>query len=288
MNLLSCTFHGKATRLARAGRYAEAITLLDGLQASERETSKVFDLLARIYAQQGKFEEASAYWKQALKQDPGNMTFTAGLRRIEQIQSRPLWAGAILTLGAVLVAVFIIWFMGLAIRNQIDSLHKSFLDNAAKVVRAAKKEIQISKMAVEVPGVKVRTKGNSLIVHFDEGLFLSMAYLKPEAKTKLSALGRQLKPHASQISVKVIGCTDNKPVPDGWIFRDNIALGMARAIAVIDYLRGKKELPATIFTVQTGGDSYTPYPNDTPENMLRNRTVIIRICPQEEMQGALP
>jgi flagellar motor protein MotB len=125
-------------------------------------------------------------------------------------------------------------------------------------------------------------------VQFNEGLFRSAANLTPEAEETLSILAQQIKPHASQITVLVIGCTDASPVPEGWVFPDNVALGMARAVAVVDFLRGREGFPPTMFMVQSGGAEGAPYPNDTEDEMLRNRTAVIRICLREDPQGAAP
>jgi tetratricopeptide (TPR) repeat protein len=61
----------RATELAQSGRYLEAEAVLvrnGGLPDNPHE----LDLLARIAARQGRFDEARQYWNAALLKEPGN------------------------------------------------------------------------------------------------------------------------------------------------------------------------------------------------------------------------
>ena len=94
-----------AASLARAGRYAEAETVLkDAL--SEEASPAVLDLLARIQAQQGHWKEAEAAWTQALQLDPAGEGYKAGLRRVSQIQRRGRWPRFVVA-GIVIVLVIL-------------------------------------------------------------------------------------------------------------------------------------------------------------------------------------
>ncbi len=81
----------QATDLARSGRYAEAKKLLKDNSALMQELMPdVFDLLARMYAQQGYYREAQIQWSRALQLDPTNETYVAGLLRLRD-QSGARW-----------------------------------------------------------------------------------------------------------------------------------------------------------------------------------------------------
>jgi flagellar motor protein MotB len=288
----------RATVLAGRGRYADAENVLREVVTSGPDASTILDLIARIRAQQGQFSEATAMWKNALELNPENETYRAGIRRIEKIQNRPLWASAVFPMVVVVVAGLGIWFFGLATGNPVNRIREAFLHNDPRVVRDADKinrstkastlnaSATLQQIAIKVPGVLVRNQQNSTIVQFEEGLFRFAARLKPEAEDILSTLGLQLKPYAGRIAVSVTGCTDLKPIPDGWIYPDDAALGMARAVAVVNHLRGKSGLLPSMFTLKSAGDASAPYPNDTKANMLRNRTVIISISPSEDRNVA--
>lgn len=79
----------KAVELARAGHYQQAEDLLSGLQRGKDQPS-VLDLLARMRAQQGRWLEAEAYWKQALEKDPTNPAYQEGLRYIQRTRRPPI------------------------------------------------------------------------------------------------------------------------------------------------------------------------------------------------------
>jgi len=69
-----------AGALARGGNLLEAENLLRTLSDSDISRIEVIDLLARIYAQQGKIDQAQALWLKALQQDPSNIHFLSALR----------------------------------------------------------------------------------------------------------------------------------------------------------------------------------------------------------------
>ncbi len=280
----------RATVLAGRGQYADAENVLRDIENSGPDASTTLDLIARIRAQQGRYSEAMVLWKKALELNPDNETYRAGIRRIEKILNRPLWTRAVVPLVAVLVAGVGIWFFG----KPVNRIREAFFYDDARVVRDAgqlnrstkastlKAVDTLPQIAINVPGVSVRNQQNSIVVQFEEGLFRFAARLKPEAKDILSTFGLQLKPYAGRIAVSVTGCTDLKPIPDGWIYPDDAALGMARAVAVVNHLRSKSGLLPSMFTLKSAVDASAPYPNDTKENMLRNRTVIISISPSED------
>jgi type VI secretion system protein ImpK len=102
--LLQQALLSKAAELARKGRHAEAAQLLaDALTDRGEAAVAVLELLARIYAQQGKFAEAERLWTQVLTLNPSHEVSRRGLDRIARIhrrRSRPLivafFAGVVL------------------------------------------------------------------------------------------------------------------------------------------------------------------------------------------------
>lgn len=98
-----------AGALARRGDLLQAEDLLRTLSDRDSSRVEVIDLLAKIYAQQGKIDQAQALWLKALQQDPSNIRFLSALRicayykrsRLEHFVLRYLW---------LLVAV-VLWFL---------------------------------------------------------------------------------------------------------------------------------------------------------------------------------
>lgn len=134
--LVSETLLSRAALLARKGEYAAAESLLKQLLCSENESPRALDLLARIHAQQGRFSEAETFWKRALEVEPNNESYLAGLNRIAQMRSRPLWAGALLPMAAAFIAIFVLSLVGFAVRNQIVYLRESLLREVARASSA--------------------------------------------------------------------------------------------------------------------------------------------------------
>jgi len=99
----------RAGALARRGNLDEAENLLKTLPESDSRRIEVIDLTAKVYAQQGKIDQAQAMWLQALQRYPSNVHFLSALRlcvylkkpRFEQFVLRYLWL--------LITAVF--WFL---------------------------------------------------------------------------------------------------------------------------------------------------------------------------------
>lgn len=98
-----------AGALARRGDLLQAEDLLRTLSDSDSSRIEAIDLLAKIYTQQGKIDQAQALWLKALQRDPYNIHFLSALRscaclkksRFEQFVLRYLW----------LLLVVILWFL---------------------------------------------------------------------------------------------------------------------------------------------------------------------------------
>jgi len=119
------------------------------------------------------------------------------------------------------------------------------------------------------------------VLTFEYGLFSFGVEFADDAEQALTAVGEQLKRCPDGVAVEIAGHTDDLPVPEGRRYRNNYALGMARAVAVAEVLREKAGLPSNLLSVRSLGESDAPYPNDSPENRARNRTVVIRVIPND-------
>ena len=279
ISLLSRSLLPKAAELARAGKYQEAECLLLHLVREGSELPAVFDLLARIRAQQGRLLEAQSYWADAIQLSPSKDLYRAALKRIEHLQTGPPWLSRIrpliLCLGLILSFILIVtvafpYLKGLTAATGNPVNHQP----PPTIAHPAKKPPEVK---ISIPGVLVDTKDEQMVLIFETGLFLHQTELRTEIKSKLDLLANQLKPYIGRIQVNIEGHTDALPITRGWVYQDNISLGMQRAVTVIDYLRVKGQLPTKMFKASSVGEEQAIYPNDTPDNRLRNRTVVIRI-----------
>ena len=268
----------KATDLARIGRYSEAEGLLAEMRPEEKESPLALDLLARIRAQQGRLLEADSFWAQASRLNNENEAYQAGRRRIAKTQKRPMGSGLMFPLAIMITFIILVTIAGFMVKKYLNELKSEFARTASDVNLVSR--VQHGKpLAIkpEISGISYRMEGNDGILVFHSGLFDGGANLKPEAKTLLSALSHQLEPYIGQISIVVVGHTNNIPMPPGQVYRDNFALGMARAVAVFEHLRQTAQLPSSIFYLCSAGEARPPYPNDKPNSRSLNQTVTLRL-----------
>lgn len=282
ISLLGKTLLPKAAELARAGKYLEAECLLDHLIREGNELPEIFDLLARIRAQQGRLLEAQSYWADAIQLSNAKEFYRPALKRIEHLQTGPPWIGRV---RPVLISLTMILTLSLIIGTALPLLakiRKPILTQAHSPITATKMTPVKTppQITIKIPGTRVNINADNIELTFENGLFSLKTNLNPEAKAMLDLLAEQLQPYKGKIQVNVEGHTDNLPILTGWVFRDNVSLGMQRAVTVIDYLRLKGQLPAKMFKASSVGELHPPYPNDTPDNQMRNRTVVIRIANQ--------
>lgn len=134
-------------------------------------------------------------------------------------------------------------------------------------------------LKIKARGIIRKASAKEVVIKFKSGLFKSGVgtTLSPGTRVILSTLGQDLEKGVGRISVKVVGYSDNIPISSRSGYHDNKSLGMARSVAVVEYLRSYCNLPISMFEISSAGDENTPYPNDTEQNRARNRTVVIRI-----------
>ena len=78
----------QASESALHGNYLQAEGLLKPLIEKGNCRMEVLDLMARIYAQQGKYQEAQKLWLLLIEKDPSNLHFISALKMCA-IQQRP-------------------------------------------------------------------------------------------------------------------------------------------------------------------------------------------------------
>ena len=141
----------------------------------------------------------------------------------------------------------------------------------------AKPVATVAALKLVIPGATVRAEGNETVILFDQGVFSSATRLSPQGRAVLTDAGRQIARLGKPVQVTVVGCTDNVPVTRKSAFKDNTDLGLQRAAEAVKVLQPVAGLPASSFKAVSYGTQWSPYPNDTPQNRARNRTVALRI-----------
>lgn len=272
-----------ASILARAGRLDEAAEVLVEIKAGA-EGVRILDLLAKVRAQQGRYEDAEALWSRA-KALSGSHAYDAALKRVGTVRRIPSWLPSVrLIAGVIFVAVLAIVLARTPWRK--PTAHPApvvGMQDAAPLQHPRGKGPEqgradaFAAQPVDFSGLGVNqaARDGGVELTFTVGLFQAGVSLRPDAVAILDALGARLG-RAPPGTIVITGHTDDIPVAVGKDFADNTSLGLARATVVMHRLVASSPLPAASFLIGTAGDASGPYPNDTLDNRLRNRTVTLQ------------
>lgn len=273
----------RAAQLARAGRYEQAQQILFDICDEQQATAGHLDLLARIHAQQGKLLAADVCWARAREIHGYNDAYEAGRRRITTIQARAAspWHSfrptrlAVVVVSLTALIVVLLWPVRSVDRlaAQINELEQRLPAESAQADRV----LPLVQADLSIPGILPQVRPNSLIVNFSTGLFRAGAVLTPEGERVLSDVARRLAPHAGRVSISVVGHTDDVPLTGAGRYRDNIDLGLARALSAAKQLSASSGIPLDNFALSSTGSDGAPFSNDTSEGRVKNRTVTLKV-----------
>lgn len=287
----------KATAQAWNGDLLGAEATLGSVHGLESSPQSL-DLLARIRAQQGRLGEAQSLWAAASDLEPDNPSYRAAARLAkvwERLHVRP---DRVRILSVVAAAVLLLFVASALWRNSRMAPPAAGPPSTAEVAASAPPNpthavppslasstpaasqapaATTAPRAVHLSGAVTRQEGDATVVLFEDGLFAAGAALTPAAERILDQLAANLRNQWG--AVAITGHTDDLPVRPGSLFRDNVSLGFARAVAVAERLRTVAGLDAGTLQLRSLGAHQPPFPNDSPEGRQRNRTVVIRISP---------
>jgi flagellar motor protein MotB len=132
--------------------------------------------------------------------------------------------------------------------------------------------------AITLPRASITQTDRAMRIVFSNGLFSAATRLSPEAEADLMSLSDQVRGRLNGHQLMIEGHTDATPVLSGGSrYVDNFALGMARAEAVKEFLVSTGTLPAEAMRTVSSGEFAPPFPNDTEEGRMKNRTVILTL-----------
>ena len=130
---------------------------------------------------------------------------------------------------------------------------------------------------LRIDGVNVASTDGVTTVTFENPVFARYVTMTPPAEQVLRALADALGRIEPSVSVRVLGHTDDTPVHAGSLYRDNYALGLARAVNVVRFLRYNAGLTNTPLAAVSEGDANPPFANNSPGERAKNRTVTMEI-----------
>jgi flagellar motor protein MotB len=147
----------------------------------------------------------------------------------------------------------------------------------ARAQHAAAKPTPVAWPKIMIEGVKMRPGKDACSILFDAGVFTRLTTPSPAAKAQLLKIANILRPQISRFQITVEGHTDDQPLRPTAAYDGNYALGLARAEAIREWLITKGELPGHAIRAMSSGGRTPPYPNDSPANRVRNRTVVLKL-----------
>ncbi|MCU0241942.1 MAG: hypothetical protein MUF51_05915 [Vicinamibacteria bacterium] len=267
----------RAAEFARTGDYAAAEELLTALGPIESGPPARLDLLARIHAQQGRFERAAALWQAAERQDPASAIYPAARRRAERRAKGGIAAHGSVMTTAVCLFLLVLGLFAYWHRRPSAAPVKAPSPQVANA-RPALREKPIPIQIGAVLGVTTRFDGFFNWIDFDDGLFDRGARLTLSGRARLTEIARAIDAHDKEIRViELIGRTDDVPMPAGAMFVSNRVLAAARAATVLDHLRGVAHIDAARLRVLDEEEGQPPCAGDAAAIQRCHRTVSVRI-----------
>ncbi|TCO46787.1 type VI secretion system protein ImpK [Kribbella antiqua] len=286
-----------AAAAARGGDLERAAELL-------AETGGVagWDLLARVEAQLGRWEEADACWARVQELEPDHVGaargrkvvagIVAGRRRARPLAQPPLLAAAALVVTGAVVAGAVVGVAAVVDdrvvaaspsvspsadprlaeqKRRADELQRQ-LDEQAAARRAAaarlNQQLDALTASVRVPGVIVSRQGGSVRVLFQRGLFSRGTSLTPDGLESLASVSTTLP--RSGATITIVGHS----VPTNGSERGGSGTALARARVAAQELSEVTGLPLTSFTLTTADQSAGPF-----REPARNRTISLVLTP---------
>ena len=99
----------RASTFARNGNLEQATQLLEPLYKNNNAPKEVIDLLAKVYAQQGKIEQAQALWLKILELDPSDLHVLSALKLCAYYQ-KPKYEHFLFRYSWLLILI-LLWFI---------------------------------------------------------------------------------------------------------------------------------------------------------------------------------
>lgn len=268
----------KASELASEGFLDEAEIIVAKVLRESEESTQALDLLARIRYQQGRFSEAELFWKKACAFEPENELFRQALLLIAEEHRHPYSHFSYLRLSITAAALLlIVGFGSLVVFRHFRGASRTS-PSASRSAAAPTADAQSDRgLSVELSGVVSTPDGRGTVITFDSGLFQRAATFKPGATTILRELAQQLKAEAANLSISVIGHTDDLPLRKNASYFDNQSLALSRALVVAEFLRTETALRAARFDIMGAKGESPLFPKGTANARSRSHTVELRI-----------
>lgn len=250
----------RARALASMGDFQHAEEALDRLEKTSTPSCGSCDIRARICAQTGRYRMARQSWQKARELSAGSQSYAAELAALERYERWPVFMQVRRFAPAILVVLAFVLYAGWLTLN-------------------SSRPTTPARAPWHIPDASVTYRDGRIELRFEHGLFDRGAELNEQAGKILDELARQLRESAQPYSIFIRGHTNDLPLVTRSRYPDNYALGLARAQAVLQYLRSVAGLKDGKFVLGSAGEIDPPFPNDAHEGRYRNKTVTIVLSP---------
>jgi chemotaxis protein MotB len=162
-------------------------------------------------------------------------------------------------------------------QKRMEELRKAQAQAEARAAQFRKLVTQF-KALTDAGKLQVEIRENRMIVRLGDKILFDPGKtdLKPEGKDALTQVTAVLKDLPNR-NFQVAGHTDNVPIKSKK-FRSNWDLSTARAVEVLNYMVGAG-MEAKRVSAAGYADQSPVAPNDTPDNMAKNRRIEITLVP---------
>ena len=162
-------------------------------------------------------------------------------------------------------------------QKRMEELKKAQAQAEARAAQFRKLVTQF-KALTDAGKLQVEIRENRMIVRLGDKILFDPGKtdLKPEGKDALTQVTEVLKALPNR-NFQVAGHTDNVPIKSKR-FRSNWDLSTARAVEVTNFMIGAGMEPKRV-SAAGYADQSPVVPNDTPENMAKNRRIEITLVP---------
>jgi chemotaxis protein MotB len=162
-------------------------------------------------------------------------------------------------------------------QKRMEELKKAQAQAEARAAQFRKLVTQF-KALTDAGKLQVEIRENRMIVRLGDKILFDpgKTELKPEGKEALTQVTAVLKDLANR-NFQVAGHTDNVPIKSKK-FRSNWDLSTARAVEVVNFMVGAG-MEAKRVSAAGYADQSPVVPNDSPENMAKNRRIEITLVP---------
>ena len=162
-------------------------------------------------------------------------------------------------------------------QKRMEELRKAQAQAEARAAQFRKLVTQF-KALTDAGKLQVEIRENRMIVRLGDKILFDPGKtdLKPEGKDALAQVTTVLKDLPNR-NFQVAGHTDNVPIKSKK-FRSNWDLSTARAVEVLNFMVGSG-MEAKRVSAAGYADQSPVAPNDTPENMAKNRRIEITLVP---------